>query len=60
MIELPLMQKIDLVEERGGRLYGYEMKWKDKKPKPPKDWIRGHKNATYKIISNENYLEFIT
>jgi len=31
-------QEIDFVEERKGRLFGYEMKWGKAKPRPPKLW----------------------
>lgn len=52
-------KEIDLIEEREGRLYGYEIKWKKTKPRPPKDWLATYKNATYEVITRENYLEFI-
>ena len=29
---------MDLVEERGGRLFGYEMKWGKTRPRPPGEW----------------------
>lgn len=53
-------KEIDFVEERGGNLYGYEIKWKKGRTKPPKDWIEGYSNASYEVIGRENYLEFIT
>jgi predicted AAA+ superfamily ATPase len=53
-------KEIDLIEERSGKLYGYEIKWGAKKPKAPKDWTKSYKNAKYKIINTDNYLEFIT
>jgi predicted AAA+ superfamily ATPase len=53
-------QEIDLVEERNGKLYGFEIKWSSKaKIKEPKDWLRSYKNAQYKVINKENYLDFI-
>ena len=52
-------KEIDLIEEREGRLYGYEIKWKKTKARPPKDWLATYKNATYEVITRENYLEFI-
>ncbi len=52
-------KEIDLIEEREGRLYGYEIKWKKTKTRPPKDWLATYKNATYEVITRENYLEFI-
>ena len=53
-------KEIDFVEEREGRLYGYEIKWKKGRTKPPKGWLDTYDNAEYKIISGDNYLEFIT
>jgi len=53
-------QEIDLVEERGGRLEGYEFKWSQYKPiSPPKDWLKTYSKAGFSVISPENYQEFI-
>ena len=53
-------QEIDLVEERDGRLYGFEMKWSSKaKKKIPKDWKTSYSNSSYKVINRDNYLDFI-
>ncbi|MFH1867503.1 MAG: ATP-binding protein [Candidatus Omnitrophota bacterium] len=52
-------KEIDLVEEREGRLHGYEIKWSGKKVKAPKGWLETYKNATYQVITKDNYLEFI-
>ncbi|ODS34819.1 MAG: hypothetical protein SCARUB_00079 [Candidatus Scalindua rubra] len=52
-------KEIGFVEEGGGILYGYEIKWRKTKAKPPKDWLSTYKNAKYKVITRENYLEFI-
>ena len=52
-------QEIDLIEERDGKLFGYEIKWGDKTIKPPKDWLRSYKNASYEVINKNNYLDFI-
>jgi len=53
-------QEIDLVEERDGKLFGYEIKWSErKKRKSPKDWLGNYKNAEYTIINKDNYLDFI-
>ena len=53
-------KEVDWVEEREGKLFGYEMKWKAKKTKPPEDWQATYKNAKYEIINRECYLKFIT
>ena len=52
-------REIDLVEERDGKLYGYEIKWKKGTGKPAKAWLEGYKNASYEVINRDNYFEFI-
>ena len=53
-------KEIDFIEERDDKLYGYEIKWGNKMPKPPKEWLETYSNTKYKIINKENYLDFIT
>lgn len=52
-------KELDLVEERNGKLYGYEMKWGKAKPRPPKEWTTAYPDASWQVINRENYLEFI-
>ncbi len=53
-------KEIDLVEEYGGELHGYEFKWNTKKTsKAPKGWLKTYKNASYEVITPDNYLEFV-
>ena len=52
-------QEIDLVEEREGGLFGYEMKLGPKKSVAPRAWLTAYPNATYEVINKENYLDFI-
>jgi len=52
--------EIDLVEEREGKLRGYEFKWSDKKkPSAPKDFIEAYKNAEFSVVTPQNYMNFI-
>ncbi|RLD12152.1 MAG: AAA family ATPase [Chlamydiae bacterium] len=51
--------EVDLVEEYEGKLHGYEIKWKQKKSKPPALWKLTYPTAEYKEINSENYLDFI-
>lgn len=52
-------EEIDLIEERNGRLFGYEFKYKlHKKPKL-KTWQEHYPNEPVEIIDSENYLDFI-
>ncbi len=53
-------KEVDLVEERDGKLYGYEFKWNTrKKIKAPKLWLDTYNNAEWQLITPENYLEFV-
>ena len=53
-------KEIDSVEERGGKLYGYEMKWGKLRAKAPKDFLAAYTGSQFSIINNENYLSFIS
>ena len=53
-------QEVDLVEERGGRLYGYEFKWRKTKMKPPKNWLVAYPKAKWQVVNRENWLEFVS
>lgn len=53
-------QEIDLVEERDGKLHGYEMKWSTAKlPNAPAAWVEAYPNSSYEIISPDTYQKFI-
>lgn len=52
-------KEIDLVEERSGKLFGYEIKWKNIRVKIPKDWQTQYRDAGFQVIHRENYREFI-
>ena len=53
-------KEIDFVEERAGKLSGYEMKWGAAPAKAPKEWLAAYPNATWQLINRRNYLELIT
>lgn len=53
-------QEIDLVEERDGKLFGYECKWSQKKSaSAPKSWSGAYPEAVFQVIHPNNYLDFI-
>jgi len=53
-------KEIDLIEEREGKLFGYEFKYSaTQKIKSPKEWLETYKNSEFKIIHKDNYLDFI-
>lgn len=51
--------ELDYVEEREGKLFGYEIKHNTKKVKAPKTWLETYENASFDLINLENYLGFI-
>ena len=53
-------KEIDSVEEREGKLYGYEMKWGKAHLKIPKEFLSVYKASTYQRVDKQNYLDFIT
>jgi predicted AAA+ superfamily ATPase len=52
-------QEIDWIEEKDGRLYGYEIKLKSRSVKPPGAWLKTYPEATYSVISPEYYEEWL-
>jgi predicted AAA+ superfamily ATPase len=52
-------KEIDLVEEHAGKLFGYEIKWKDSRASAPKDWHKYYPGAGFEVIHRENYLNYI-
>lgn len=53
-------KEVDFVEEREGKLFGYEFKYAIKKTKEPKEFLRTYPKAQFMVITPENYLDFIT
>jgi predicted AAA+ superfamily ATPase len=52
-------KEVDFVEERDGRLYGFEFKWSKANPKPPALWLGTYPEASFEAIHPGNYLPFI-
>ncbi len=52
-------EEIDFVEEREGKLFGYECKWSDKKIKTPKSWQQNYPDSTVEVIHPDNYQKFV-
>jgi hypothetical protein len=52
-------QELDFVEEREGRLFGYEMKWGKTRVKPPTEWLSAYPEAAFSVVTQDNYLEFV-
>jgi len=47
------------VEETGGTLNAYEIKWTDQKVKIPVAWRKAYPEASFAVISRNNYQEFL-
>jgi predicted AAA+ superfamily ATPase len=52
-------QEVDLVEDKGGKLIGWEIKLIRKGRRQPKDWGL-YKNSSWQEVDRENFWEFIT
>lgn len=52
-------QEIDYLEESGGLLHGYEIKWKNKNIKVPKAFSASYPESTFEVIDREHFWEFI-
>ena len=52
-------KEIDLVEEYGGVLHGYEFKFTGGAAKP-KEFLEAYPQSTFEAINKENYLDFLT
>ncbi|MBN1820648.1 MAG: ATP-binding protein [Prolixibacteraceae bacterium] len=53
-------QEIDWIEERGGNLYAYEMKWNfNKNVRIPSAWKSAYKDSFFEVIQPNNYLNWI-
>lgn len=53
--------EIDLIEERQGKLFGYEIKWseKNKSLKPPKEWVEAYADqANWSVITPDTLYDF--
>ena len=53
-------KEVDFVEEREGKIFGYEFKWENKKSKNLKGWKKTYPDSSYDLITKENFLDFVT
>ncbi len=53
-------QEIDLVEERGEKLDGYEFKWSPKKAvMAPQEWTNSYPGASFTVVTPDNYQKIV-
>ncbi len=54
-------KEIDIVEDRDGKLFGFEVKWQGGTKTPaPREWKAAYPQASYKVITRDNYFDFVT
>ena len=52
-------KEIDLIEEAGGNLTGFEFKWTESKTKVQQHFLNSYEHSEFMVINRENYLDFI-
>jgi hypothetical protein len=56
-----LAKEIDCIEERGGKLYGYEFKWKGELRRTTyREFTEVYPQSSLTSITPENFEEFLT
>lgn len=54
-------QEIDYIEDRDGKLFAYEFKWKSSKlVKPSVTFTKAYPESEFKTVTPENYFSFVT
>lgn len=53
-------KEIDYIEEKDGKMYAYEFKWKKKTVKIPNDFSKAYPDASFETITPDNFQDFIT
>lgn len=51
--------ELDYVEDRDGKIFGYEFKYGEKCAKQPKAWREAYPGAGFECINADNYLNFV-
>lgn len=51
--------ELDYIEDKDGKLSGYEFKWKKSRSRIPKAWLDTYGNSTYQLVNRENFEGFI-
>ena len=52
--------EIDLIEEREGKLFAFEIKYGNRSSKMPISWKKAYPDSEFTVINSENFLEFIS
>lgn len=52
-------QEIDYVEEKGGKIKGYEFKWQEKTYNPPETFLEAYNGSSVHLVHRKNYRDFL-
>jgi len=52
-------QEIDFIEEKGGKLAGFEFKWRDGKARVPKIFLETYPESSVDIVHADNFQTFV-
>ena len=53
-------KELDWVEEREGKLFGYEFKWGGAGKKGPKEFLEAYPGSSFETINRGNFERFIS
>jgi predicted AAA+ superfamily ATPase len=53
-------KEIDFIEEREGKLYGFEFKWGTKKAVVPREWQQAYPQGVFSGIDRDSYIDFVS
>lgn len=52
-------KEIDYLEERDGKIYAFEFKWKKDNINPPKAFLEAYNNSEFEFVNKNNYQRFV-
>lgn len=52
-------KEIDFIEEREGKLFAFELKWKDDRLKYPGEFMAAYPNSELKLVNRGNFQDFV-
>ncbi|MEK7119907.1 MAG: ATP-binding protein [Patescibacteria group bacterium] len=52
-------QEVDYVEEEGGQLHAFEIKWTKGRRQPPTAWRTTYPSASWQTVTRDNYWDFV-
>jgi predicted AAA+ superfamily ATPase len=53
-------KEVDFVEEREGKLFGYEFTFSKDQAKVPALWLESYSQASFEVINRDNFLDFVS